>query len=194
MTNTYNWVIPTLSEEEGRNCVLRIRYNISSGDYNGWQHIDQMNAEMIDYRYPSSHFRLVFSIPISTVVNLCLIVIFCFCFLTLSDSMMFNHQFVKIPMFSMVTSTTLWRWTLLNLVVHSRFISLHRFHSFHFTQNHTITTQSHIYTYHTHTHNNAHTQITHITLSHNHNSLFHFLDWKELLLSYDIFSFSFSSS
>jgi len=32
--NTYNWTIPN---DENDFCVLRIRYNISTGDYNGWE-------------------------------------------------------------------------------------------------------------------------------------------------------------
>ncbi|XP_058950306.2 protein DD3-3 [Pocillopora verrucosa] len=31
--NNYNWTLPKLNHE---NCVLRIRYNISTGDYDGW--------------------------------------------------------------------------------------------------------------------------------------------------------------
>ncbi|EDO26347.1 predicted protein, partial [Nematostella vectensis] len=30
---TYNWTVPDIDEE---NCVLRIRYNISTGEYDGW--------------------------------------------------------------------------------------------------------------------------------------------------------------
>jgi len=33
VANTYNWTIPN---DPNDNCVLRIRYNISTGDYNGW--------------------------------------------------------------------------------------------------------------------------------------------------------------
>jgi hypothetical protein len=52
MTNTYDWVVPTLSQpQDGQNCVLRLRYNVSSGDYNGWQQVDDPGAPMIDYRY-----------------------------------------------------------------------------------------------------------------------------------------------
>ncbi|XP_001628323.2 protein DD3-3 [Nematostella vectensis] len=31
--NTYNWTLPDLNHEQ---CVLRIRYNISTGEFNGW--------------------------------------------------------------------------------------------------------------------------------------------------------------
>jgi hypothetical protein len=51
MTNIYRWVIPSLSTpDEGQNCVFRLRYNISSGDYNAWQHVES-NDDMIDARY-----------------------------------------------------------------------------------------------------------------------------------------------
>jgi len=32
--NTYNWTIP---DDTNDNCVLRLRYNISTGDYDGWR-------------------------------------------------------------------------------------------------------------------------------------------------------------
>jgi hypothetical protein len=45
-TNTYNWTIPTHTQEpcintdSGCNCVLRLRYNISTGDVDGWGFAD----------------------------------------------------------------------------------------------------------------------------------------------------------
>ena len=51
MTNIYRWVIPTLgSAADGENCVFRLRYNISAGDYLAWQHIDS-NSDMVDARF-----------------------------------------------------------------------------------------------------------------------------------------------
>eukprot|EP01122_Echinamoeba_exundans_P006994 TRINITY_DN206_c0_g2_i1.p1 TRINITY_DN206_c0_g2~~TRINITY_DN206_c0_g2_i1.p1 ORF type:complete len:619 (+),score=85.22 TRINITY_DN206_c0_g2_i1:90-1946(+) len=44
----YKWVIPSGMTSGRVNCVLRARYNISSGDYNGWRHIDQPGTPMID--------------------------------------------------------------------------------------------------------------------------------------------------
>jgi hypothetical protein len=59
-TNGYNWVIPRLdvmSSEyinpsgKDANCVLRIRYNISTSDAAGWRHVDSNGGEdMLDYR------------------------------------------------------------------------------------------------------------------------------------------------
>jgi hypothetical protein len=52
-TNNYAWVVPSLSACGVRNadgtatCALRIRYNISSTDYPGWNEVDN-NGEMID--------------------------------------------------------------------------------------------------------------------------------------------------
>lgn len=39
--NKYNWTVPDLDHE---NCVLRIRYNISTGDYDGWD--SSINSSM----------------------------------------------------------------------------------------------------------------------------------------------------
>ncbi|RUS72438.1 hypothetical protein EGW08_019800 [Elysia chlorotica] len=39
----YNWTIPTTIEHE--NCVLRIRYNISTSDYDTWKTFDAANAD-----------------------------------------------------------------------------------------------------------------------------------------------------
>ncbi|XP_078384681.1 protein DD3-3-like [Oculina patagonica] len=39
--NNYNWTLPDLDHE---NCVLRIRYNISTGDYDGWN--SSVNSSM----------------------------------------------------------------------------------------------------------------------------------------------------
>jgi hypothetical protein len=57
-TASYSWIIPTLSKigssylsaDGTANCVLRIRYNISSSDYAGWNEVDN-NGEMIDASY-----------------------------------------------------------------------------------------------------------------------------------------------
>lgn len=40
-TNKYNWTLPDLNHE---NCILRIRYNISTGDYDGWD--SSVNSSM----------------------------------------------------------------------------------------------------------------------------------------------------
>lgn len=87
MTNTYQWVIPTLSAEEGRNCVLRIRYNISSGDYDGWAFVDQMNGQMVDARYLLHNFDCSCSSSSTLIIeNLYLIVIFWFYFFRFNDA------------------------------------------------------------------------------------------------------------
>jgi len=38
--NSYNWTIP---DDPHKNCVVRIRYNISTGDYDGWGNITSYN-------------------------------------------------------------------------------------------------------------------------------------------------------
>ena len=51
MTQTYKWVIPNVdydADQKFATCVFRIRYNISSGDYNGFANIDKKKAQMID--------------------------------------------------------------------------------------------------------------------------------------------------
>ncbi|KAL4227007.1 hypothetical protein ACF0H5_014983 [Mactra antiquata] len=40
--NRFNWTIPEINEDK---CVLRIRYNISTKDYNGWDTNSSMNAD-----------------------------------------------------------------------------------------------------------------------------------------------------
>jgi len=55
-TNAYSWVIPQLSvlgstyinaDGSTANCVVRIRYNISTGDYGAWNGVDN-NQPMVD--------------------------------------------------------------------------------------------------------------------------------------------------
>lgn len=41
-TNTYNWTIPSCVVSE--NCVLRLRYNISTNDYDGWNTFSSRNG------------------------------------------------------------------------------------------------------------------------------------------------------
>jgi len=51
MTQSYKWVIPNVDFDDGQKhatCVFRLRYNISSGDYNGFAHVDKKKAHMID--------------------------------------------------------------------------------------------------------------------------------------------------
>ena len=51
MTQAYKWVIPNVDYDSGKKfatCVFRVRYNISSGDYNGFSHVDKKKAAMID--------------------------------------------------------------------------------------------------------------------------------------------------
>ncbi|XP_045164195.2 protein DD3-3-like [Mercenaria mercenaria] len=43
--NRYNWTLPDISEDK---CVLRIRYNISTNDYDGWNTNVSMNAAKIN--------------------------------------------------------------------------------------------------------------------------------------------------
>ncbi|XP_064604895.1 protein DD3-3-like isoform X2 [Liolophura sinensis] len=40
--NLYNWTVPDI---EGKSCVMRIRYNISTDDYNPWNTDSSLNAE-----------------------------------------------------------------------------------------------------------------------------------------------------
>lgn len=42
-TNTYNWTIPNINRDT---CVLRLRYNISSKDYDGWDTYYDQNGEI----------------------------------------------------------------------------------------------------------------------------------------------------
>jgi len=60
VTSMYSWTIPSLStisaaeknsDGNSANCVLRIRYNISSSDYAGWGPVDTMGTHMIDSTY-----------------------------------------------------------------------------------------------------------------------------------------------
>lgn len=54
MTQSYKWVIPNVDYDNGAKfatCVFRVRYNISSGDYNGFANIDKKGAQMIDSSY-----------------------------------------------------------------------------------------------------------------------------------------------
>jgi hypothetical protein len=44
---TWNWKIPSELVNAG-SCVLRVRYNVSSDEYNGWAHVDQAGGQMID--------------------------------------------------------------------------------------------------------------------------------------------------
>ena len=51
MTQSYKWVLPNVEFDQGQKfatCVFRLRYNISSGDYNGFANIDKNKAQMID--------------------------------------------------------------------------------------------------------------------------------------------------
>lgn len=58
-TARYLWAIPTPDwddpdaplETKRATCVFRLRYNISSGDYNGWNEVDNKDGEMIDSKY-----------------------------------------------------------------------------------------------------------------------------------------------
>jgi len=58
-TARYLWTIPSpvwdnpAAPDDAKlaTCVFRMRYNISSGDYNGWAEVDDPNAEMIDAKY-----------------------------------------------------------------------------------------------------------------------------------------------
>eukprot|EP01122_Echinamoeba_exundans_P006992 TRINITY_DN206_c0_g1_i1.p1 TRINITY_DN206_c0_g1~~TRINITY_DN206_c0_g1_i1.p1 ORF type:complete len:504 (+),score=50.33 TRINITY_DN206_c0_g1_i1:552-2063(+) len=47
---SYRWTIPADLTDKG-NCVLRIRYNVTSEEYNGWAHIDSVGGRMIDSFY-----------------------------------------------------------------------------------------------------------------------------------------------
>jgi len=56
-TPSYSWVIPRLNtmstylnSDGTANCALRIRYNVTSSDYPGWNEVDN-NAHMIDSSY-----------------------------------------------------------------------------------------------------------------------------------------------
>lgn len=55
-TGSYDWVIPrldkvgTLNPDGTATCVFRIRYNVTSGDYPGWNEVDN-NGGMIDSSY-----------------------------------------------------------------------------------------------------------------------------------------------
>lgn len=54
MTQSYKWVIPNVDYDQGEKyatCVFRVRYNISSGDYNGFSHVDKKGAQMIDAKF-----------------------------------------------------------------------------------------------------------------------------------------------
>lgn len=44
--NRYNWTVPNISEEK---CVLRIRYNISTSDYDGWNTNASMNPDNLNH-------------------------------------------------------------------------------------------------------------------------------------------------
>lgn len=51
MTQAYKWIIPNVDNDSGKKyatCVFRVRYNITSGDYNGFAHVDKKKAQMID--------------------------------------------------------------------------------------------------------------------------------------------------
>jgi len=58
-TARYLWAIPTPAWDDPEadldtkraTCVFRLRYNISSGDYNGWNEVDNKDGEMIDSKY-----------------------------------------------------------------------------------------------------------------------------------------------
>ncbi|KAK3247435.1 hypothetical protein CYMTET_43067, partial [Cymbomonas tetramitiformis] len=43
-SNSYNWTVPKLEEEKA--CILRIRYNISTGDYDGWDMDSKFNDDL----------------------------------------------------------------------------------------------------------------------------------------------------
>ncbi|KAK6176563.1 hypothetical protein SNE40_014825 [Patella caerulea] len=41
-TNTFNWTLPNIEED---NCIFRIRYNVTSNDFNGWETTSEQNAD-----------------------------------------------------------------------------------------------------------------------------------------------------
>jgi len=57
-TASYSWIIPKLSTlgstylnaDGTANCALRLRYNITAGDYQGWNEVDN-KGEMVDAKY-----------------------------------------------------------------------------------------------------------------------------------------------
>jgi len=54
MTQHYKWVIPNVDfdkDQKYATCAFRLRYNISSGDYNGFAHVDKRKGKMIDASY-----------------------------------------------------------------------------------------------------------------------------------------------
>lgn len=41
---TFNWVVPQGVHKDGASCVIRIRYNISTADYDGWNTDSKSNS------------------------------------------------------------------------------------------------------------------------------------------------------